>query len=384
MKIALVTETYPPEVNGVAMTLDRLARGVIERGHDMEVVRPRQGRGDGPRSGSRYREHLCTGLPLPGYDGLHFGISLPGRLAAHWRRDKPDIIHVATEGPLGWDAIRAAKSLGIPVVSSYHTNFHSYGTHYGFGTLVRTALAWLRHIHNSTLLTFAPSADVVATLQKENFHNVKLLGRGVDTRLFDPARRSETLRASWGASADTPVAIYVGRVAGEKNIPLAIEAVRTMRKTLPQMKFVIVGDGPEKKKLEAENPDFIFTGLKRGEELATHYASADAFIFASTTETFGNVVTEAMASGLPVLAFNYAAPGRYLQEGASGRLAQPTGDAAAFLKAAEALATEGPRWREMGETARNAMMTVSWDAVVDSYIGDIKRVLARAEASPQR
>lgn len=384
MKIALVTETYPPEVNGVAMTLDRLARGVMERGHKMEVIRPKQGKDDISRNGGLYSERLCTGLPLPGYDGLHFGLTMPGRLAVHWRKTRPDVVHVATEGPLGWDAIRAARSLNLPVVSSYHTNFHTYGSHYGFGTLVRTALAWLRHIHNSTLLTFAPSDDVVATLTRERFKNVKLLGRGVDTRLYDPVKRSAELRKSWGADAITPVAIYVGRVAGEKNIPLASEAVEAMRKTLPDLRFVIVGDGPERKKLELEHPDYIFTGVKRGEELAKHYASADVFIFASTTETFGNVVTEAMASGLPVLAYDYAAPRRYVKNGESGCIVSPMGDGPAFIEAAEQLALERGRWSEMGAAARHVTMSVSWDAVIDSYLSDVEGVLARDVVSKQR
>jgi glycosyltransferase involved in cell wall biosynthesis len=384
MKIALVTETYPPEVNGVAMTLERLARGVMERGHHMEVVRPRQSRADWPKSVSGYSEKLCTGLPLPGYEGLHFGISLPGKLAAHWRRNRPDIIHVATEGPLGWDAIRASRTLGIPVISSYHTNFHSYGSHYGFGTLVRTALAWLRHIHNSTRLTFAPSEDVVATLTAENFHNVKLLGRGVDTRLYNPTKRSDALRESWGAGPDTPVVIYVGRIAGEKNIPLAIKAVEGMRRILPELKFVLVGDGPERKKLEAEHPDFVFAGLRRGEDLAAHYASADVFIFASTTETFGNVVTEAMASGLAVLAYDYAAPAKYIQNGVNGFRVAPVGDRNGFLKAAEFLAQDHARWKDMGLAAREAMLTVSWDAVIDSYLAEVQGVLARQALKQQR
>lgn len=383
MKIALVTETYPPEVNGVAMTLERLARGIMERGHEMEVVRPRQSRADRPKSASGYTEKLCTGVPLPGYDGLHFGISIPGMLATHWRRARPDLIHVATEGPLGWDAIRASKTLGIPVVSSYHTNFHSYGSHYGFGTLVRTALAWLRHIHNATLLTFAPSEDVVATLTEERFRNVKLLGRGVDTRLYTPSKRSDSLRQSWGAEPETPVAIYVGRIAGEKNIPLAIEAVEAMRKILPDLKFVLVGDGPERKKLEAEHPEFIFAGLRRGEELAAHYASADVFLFASTTETFGNVVTEAMASGLPVLAYNYAAPARYIRDKVNGSSVTPVGDRNAFIKEAEQFAKDNARWREMGKAARIAMLPVSWDAVIESYLADVEGVLARQAANQQ-
>lgn len=157
MKIALVTETYPPEVNGVAMTLERLVRGMTARGNAVEVVRPRQSSADAARAEGLVSERLCMGVPLPGYAGLHFGLIYPGFLARHWEKSPPDLVHVATEGPLGWAAVRAARKLRIPVVSSYHTNFHSYGTHYGYGALVRTALAWLRHLHNRTLLTFAPS-----------------------------------------------------------------------------------------------------------------------------------------------------------------------------------------------------------------------------------
>ncbi len=369
MKIALVTETYPPEVNGVAMTLERLVRGLTARGNAVEVVRPRQSSADAAHAEGLVRERLCMGVPLPGYAGLHFGLIHPIALARHWRHAPPDLIHVATEGPLGWAAVRTARKLRIPVVSSYHTNFHSYGTHYGYGALVRTALAWLRHLHNRTLLTFAPSPDVAATLSSEGFKNVRLMGRGVDTALFSPARRSEDERKRWGASPETPVALYVGRIAGEKNLPLSIEAMLAMRRILPDLKIVLVGDGPLRSRLEKEHPEFIFTGTRRGENLAMHYASGDIFIFASETETFGNVVTEAMASGLPVLAFDYAAPARYLRDTRAGVLA-PLGDASGFVLRAVELASRRGEWAAMGAEARRIATGISWDAVVDSYLRD--------------
>jgi glycosyltransferase involved in cell wall biosynthesis len=368
MKIALVTETYPPEVNGVAMTLEHLVSGLRRRGHEVEVVRPRQGRGDdGAKDGG---EHICTGLPLPGYKGLHFGVKWPGSLLRHWVADKPDLVHVATEGPLGWAAIRASRRLGVPTVSSYHTNFHSYGRHYGFGMFVRTALAWLRHVHNSTLLTFAPSPDVVRTLVAEGFHNVRLMGRGVDADLFAPTRRDDALRAAWGAGPDTPVAVYVGRLAGEKNIPCAIAAFGRLKARFSDLKVILVGDGPQMPALRAAHPDFVFAGMRKGADLAAHYASADIFVFASMTETFGNVVTEAMASGLPVLAYNYAAPARYVRDGESGMLA-PFGDESAFLAKADAMADACPRWKSMGQSARQTALGISWDAVLDSYLRDV-------------
>jgi glycosyltransferase involved in cell wall biosynthesis len=369
MKIALVTETYPPEVNGVAMTLERLVRGLTARGNAVEVVRPRQSSADAAHAEGLVTERLCMGVPLPGYAGLHFGLIYPGFLARHWEKSPPDLVHVATEGPLGWAAVRAARKLRIPVVSSYHTNFHSYGTHYGYGALVRTALAWLRHLHNRTLLTFAPSPDVAARLSSEGFKNVRLMGRGVDTVLFSPARRSDEERKRWGALPETPVVLYVGRIAGEKNMPLTIEAMLAMRRVLPDMKIVLVGDGPLRAKLEKEHPEFIFTGTRRGENLALHYACGDIFIFASETETFGNVVTEAMASGLPVLAFDYAAPARYLRDTRAGVLA-PLGDASGFVLRATELAARRGEWAAMGAEARRIATGISWDAVVDSYLRD--------------
>ena len=374
MKIAFVTETYPPEVNGVAMTLEHLVSGMLARGHEVEVVRPRQSKSDVPAMKSPYSERLCKGMPLPGYKGLHFGVARPGSLKRHWKKTKPDIIEITTEGPLGWAAIRAAKSMGIPMVSSYHTNFHSYGTHYGYGMLIRTALRWLRHIHNSTRITFAPSDDVVATLTKEGFKNVRLFGRGVDTKRYDPARRDEALRQSWGAGPNTPVAVYVGRIAGEKNLPCTIEAFAAMREILPDLKVVLVGDGPMRAKMQAEHPEFHFCGVRRGEDLAAHYASADIFIFASITETFGNVVTEAMASGLPILAYDYAAPARYVENGKSGMLV-PFNDSAAFIEKAREIAKLRAKWPEMGAAARETALSISWDVVIDAYCKDLQSAI---------
>ncbi len=374
MKLALVTETYPPEVNGVAMTLEHLVHGLVRRGHSVELVRPRQGRWDRPAAQERFWERLVRGLPLPGYSGLHFGAIRPGALVRHWKRSRPDIVHVATEGPLGWAAVRAARRLGIPAVSSFHTNFHSYGQHYGYGMFICVALGWLRYIHNSTLRTFAPSPDLVEILEKEGFRNMRLLGRGVDTDLFDPSHRSDELRRSWGAGPDTPVAVYVGRLAGEKNLPLAVRAFKAMRESVPELRFVLVGDGPSRPALEKENPDFVFAGMRRGEDLAAHYASADVFIFASITETFGNVVTEAMASGLPVLAFDYAAPAKYVKRGISGMLA-PFNDEAAFMASACLMAMEREDWGRMGTEARRTALSISWDAVIDGYERELRDCL---------
>lgn len=377
MKIDLVTETFPPEVNGVSMTLERLALGLIARGHQLCVIRPRQHKDDYSGEAQGLLHKTVPGLPLPRYEGLHIGLPVYFRLRRGWQNRRPDMVHVATEGPLGAAAIFAARSLGIPLISSFHTNFHSYGKHYGYGWALRIALCWLRYLHNKTQITFAPSPDLVEVLKTSGFRNLDIFGRGVDTQLFQPSRRDEELRRSWGAETNTPVAIYVGRLAGEKNIPLTVEAMLAMRKILPDLRIVLVGDGPEKNRLQRKYPDIHFAGLRRGEDLARHYASGDCFIFASETETFGNVVTEAMASGLVVLAYDYAAPRKYIAPNINGRLV-PFGENETFLAEASKLAQDLSQWPEMRRQARETAQSVSWDSVIDYYVKQVENLLSPA------
>lgn len=372
MKLSLVTETFPPEVNGVAMTLHRLVTGMVERGHRVEVVRPRQGRGDRPASNGQLHELTVPGLPLPRYDGLRMGLPARSRLMQRWRMETPDVVHIATEGPLGITALWAARKLGVPVTSSFHTNFHQYGKHYGYGFLARGVLGYLRHVHNRTCCTMAPSTDLCETLRGDGFQNVMLLARGVDNELFNPLRRSEELRRQWGAGPGDLVAVYVGRVAGEKNIPLAIEAFEAMKRHAPGMKFVIVGDGPARAGLQAKHPEYVYAGMQRGGALAAHYASGDVFLFPSTTETYGNVVTEGLASGLCVLGFDYAAAQKLIRSGENG-VTVPFGDRAAFIAAAERLAQDPAAVKRMGEAAHASVAGLSWGAIIDRFESTLRQ-----------
>lgn len=347
----------------MAMTLERLSRGMVRRGHTVEVVRPRQGRGD-HTDASPFRQTLIPGVPLPGYAGLRIGLPLVASLRRQWKKDRPDIVHVATEGPLGWACTRLALKMRLPVSSSYHTNFHSYTQHYGVGFVRRFMLAYLRYIHNLAACTFAPSQDLVEELRRDGFRNLHLLGRGVDTTLFYPERRDPVLRRRWGALDDsTPVALYVGRVAAEKNLPLVIRAYEAMLQTEPTLKLVIVGDGPERPAMEKKYPQIHFAGMRRSEDLAAHYASGDIFLFGSTTETFGNVVTEAMGSGLVPLAFDYAAPQRYIENGVNG-FKVPLGDEKAFVEAAVDLVRHPEDWPALRAAALATAQTLSWDTII--------------------
>ena len=380
MRLTLVTETYPPDVNGVAMTLGQLTRGMARRGHELTVVRPDPQVAYEPGHERIALEHV-RGMPIPCYPELRFGFPSGGRLRTQWQRERPDLVHVATEGPLGRSAIRAARKLGIPATTSFHTNFHTYATLYGFGWLQRRTLGWLRKVHDQGATTYVPSETVRHTLAAAGFRNLQVLGRGVDTDRFHPARRDEALRASWGATPDTPVGLYLGRLAAEKNIALTVRAFEAMAAEMPGMRFVLVGDGPLRPKLQREHPEYHFAGMRLGEDLACHVASADVFPFASVTETFGNVVTEAMASGLLVLAYDYAAARLHIESGANGMTA-PFGDEQVFLAAARDLARDLARdptaWQRMRDGAVETARGLSWDAIVDGFEHRARSVIAGA------
>ncbi|MGF1530488.1 MAG: glycosyltransferase family 4 protein [Puniceicoccaceae bacterium] len=373
MKITIVTETYPPEVNGVAMSLHRIASELTAQGHEVGIVRPRQA---SESKQARYAAtRIVAGLPLPGYDGLRFGLPCRSLLRKLWSGERPNIIYVGTEGPLGQSAIRAAEDLKIPVVSGFHTNFHEYMRHYKMPLLEKMVTGFLRKTHNRTSRTFAPSTDVIAKLDALGIEGTRLLGRGVDSQLFNPAKRDPELRQRWGLSDENGVAaIFVSRLAAEKNIPLAVQAFEQIRAQLPDVACVFVGDGPERAKLEKAHPDYIFAGMQKGEDLARHFASGDLFVFPSVTETFGNVVTEAMASGLVTVAYDYAAPAQYIENGANGYLARYD-DAADFLRCIDTAITSQAQWPTLRQAARRTAESLGWDAVVAAFVAELEQVL---------
>ena len=375
-QVCIVTETYPPEVNGVALTLDHLVKGLLALGHSVSVVRPHQYSCDGREHEVGHDVTLVRGLPLPGYHGLQFGLPAGRLLLQSWRRNRPDVVYVATEGPLGWSAVRVARGLRLPIVSGFHTNYHYYSRHYRMGCLQSAIFRYLRRFHNLTACTLVPSNDLRELLLSWGFNNVNVLDRGVDSHLFRPERRSMELRRSWDLSDNDVAVLYVGRIAPEKNLGLAIDAYRAMRRVNASLKFVVVGDGPSRESLQNQHPDVIFLGTHKGERLATHYASADLFLFPSETETFGNVTLEAMASGLAVIAYDYAAARVHIRNGETGLLV-PYGDREGFVGSAAKLAREPQSLRTIGRRAREHVKACDWPRVVEKF----EKLLVAARAA---
>lgn len=369
--ISVVTETFAPEVNGVANTLGILCQGLIERGHRVDLVRPRRAGEPRYRTAQQTPEHQVTpGLPLPGYPELRFGLPCARRLEKHWRRHRPAAIYVATQGPLGWSALSAARRLGIPVTTGFHTNFHQYCQFYNAGFLERLVRGYLRVFHNRSGRTLVPTRKVQQELGQWGIHNARLWSRGVDCTHFSPSKRSMELRSQWGLEPSDLAVLYVGRLAPEKNLDMVVAAFERLKAIHPSARLVLVGDGPMRAHLERRHPDYLFCGVQKGEALAQHYASADVFLFPSRSDTFGNVVTEAMASGLGVVAFDDAAAGEHMESGHNG-LKVPLHDDAGFIRATMRLADQPTLLHRIRCEARLKALSLDWQALIDAFVREL-------------
>jgi len=360
---------------------------LLARGHHIELIRPRQasdGAGSLPTRTRALEERLTIGFRIPNYPELQIGLLRTERLVRAWGARRPDIVHVITEGPLGWSALRAARRLGIPAVSDFHTNFHDYSRHYGFGWIAGLVTGYLRALHNRTDRTFVPTHEMRDRLHALGFKGLAVVGRGIDTQLFSPAKRSAELRRAWQCVDHTPVALYVGRLAAEKNLRLFVQAIRAARSQRPDLRVVIVGDGPLGKRLRSENPDFHFAGMRTGEDLAAHYASADMFVFPSLSETFGNVTMEALASGLAVVAYDYAAAREHIVHGHNGLVAR-CDDEIAFHGHTLRLANSSQEMQKLRHRARQTAERLSWSKAFDDLEKSlVKFAGARAAAGSAR
>ncbi len=379
-RLAVVTETYPPEVNGVAMSMARVVDGLNRRNHDVQLIRPRQSAKAAAPSGGQpaVDEVLTKGLPVPLYPNLRMGVPSKRALVKLWSLKRPDVVHIATEGPLGWSALQAAQHLALPVTSDYRTNFHAYGKHYRLGLFSKPIMGYLRKFHNRCDATMVPTEAMRLLLAERGFERLSVVGRGVDAQRFDPARRNATMRESWGAGPDDLVLGYVGRLAPEKNLGVALAAFEAVKALRPRARLVFVGDGPMRAELAARAPDAVFAGQRSGDDLAAHYAGLDLFLFPSLTETFGNVTTEAMASGCAVVAFESAAAGELIRSGVNGWLAGP-GREADFVAAARVAALDAAARQAVTEAARATARRLDWGDITARFEGVLEGAIERAE-----
>jgi phosphatidylinositol alpha 1,6-mannosyltransferase len=386
MRVAIITESFPPDVNGVAHCVLRVAELLTSYGHHPLVIAPRppgerrareadkngqHGRGEG--TSFPFPVVRVPAVPLPGYPSFRLG--LPSRqVRAALIRHRTEVVHLASPVFLGAHGAAVARRLGMPTVAVYQTDLPSYARAYQLGRAGEAfAWRWLRGIHNGAARTLAPSTVTATGLLGQGIGNVWLWGRGVDTRRFHPAKRSQELRTALLEDPAQPgrelIVGYVGRLATEKRVELLAGIT-----TLAGVRLVIVGAGPAEAMLRQHMPDAVFLGEHRGEELAAIYASLDVFVHSGPYETFGQTLQEAAASGLPVVAPAAGGPLDLVADGVTGYLVPPS-DPDAFTAAVARLAADPAARAAFGAAGRRKVLSRSWPALTEELIGHYAAVL---------
>jgi phosphatidylinositol alpha 1,6-mannosyltransferase len=377
VRIAYVTESFPPDVNGVAHTAMRVAEQLASRGHEPLIIAPEPARGaDRPDRKLDYPVVRVPSLALPLYRG--FRVGLPGlKVSAAIANHRTDLVHLSGPVVIGASGRHAAGRQGLPSVAVYATDMAAYARAYFHAGSAGEKLAWryMRHIHNGATRTLAPSSATASELQARGFERVFLWGRGVDTSRFDPDKRSQPLRARLAPGGEVIVG-YVGRLAAEKRLDLLAQVG-----DLPGVKLVIVGDGPAAQIVRRALPTAEFLGQREGEDLARLYASFDIFVHSGPHETFGNTLQEAAASGLPIVAPAAGGPVDLVEDGATGFLVTP-GDGQAIADAVSRLVHDADLRTVQGMAARCSMLNRGWPARCEELIGHYDAVLGQAMAVP--
>ncbi|OTG84759.1 glycosyltransferase family 4 protein [Acinetobacter sp. ANC 4648] len=367
LKITIVTETWPPEINGVALSLLQFCKGLQQQGHKILLIRPEQKHQFNDFKPNK--ECLVKAQSIPKYSDMQFGWPQYLKISQVISDFSPNVIHIVTEGPLGFTALHVAKTKNIPVSSAFHSPFQELSRFFDLAFLVKPIQKYLCWFHNNTQLTCVPSQDTKQALI--NFGvtcPLVVVGQGIDIEKFSAKYRSKALRQQWEACEDTTVMLYVGRLSPEKEINVLIDAYYAIKKHHPKkIKLVIVGSGPDQLRLlQMQNSDeLIFTGSLSGIPLAEAYASADVFVFASQVETFGNVVLEAMASGLPVIAYNYACAQLHVKHQVSGWLS-PLGRTDQFIQYMLQL-PNNKILHQMGRKAQADVQNLGWKHPIQQF-----------------
>ena len=391
MRVLFCTDTYPPQVNGVSVVTALSAAGLVARGWECAVVAPKYPDEETDvfteyvRTG-KYEVKAVPSLPFPYYRDVRLSAPAYFSVLRLARRFRPHLIHSETEFVIGRMGQLVGATLGIPRVSSYHTDFSRYTTEYGIGWLRRPVMNYLARFHRRSLRTYTPSAPSREDLLQNGVRDVEVWGRGVDINAYSPKHRSQALRERLHLG-DRFTFVYVGRLAAEKNAEIIAEAYAKAITMLPpdSTRLVIAGAGPKEAAVRAAAPaGTTFLGyLDRHSELPALYASSNAFLFASLTETLGLVVLEAMASGLPVIATPSGGVADHLRDGVNG-IAYPPRDTDAMARAMVALVNDPERAKRLSEGARSTAEALSWDHELDRLDVSYREVISRKEHAVER
>lgn len=366
MRVALFADTFPSDLNGVATTLGKLVAHGSARGHEFALVTPRVS--DAPCEHAAVHLQVPS-LPVPFYRELNLAWTLGTPVTRVLSSFNPDVVHVATEATVGLAGRLWAERRGTPLVTSYHTNFAEYMAHYRMGLFAPPLWRYLRWFHDAARVTYCPSRETLADLREHGMHDrLEVWSRGVDTTRFTPARKSSAVRGRLAPGAEFVLG-YVGRLAPEKRIEVLLEAFpRVWEHFGERVALVVVGDGPRRSALEADAPAGVrFTGYLRGDDLADAYAAADLFTFPSDTETFGNVVLEALASGVPAVVADRGGVRETVLPGRTGVRVPPL-DSTAFADACIRLLSNDVERKRLAWGARKEALGRSWDAVLDGVL----------------
>ena len=353
MRIALITDTYLPQINGVTTVVRRIADTARAAGHAVAIVAPRYPHGSGGDGGGGGGPELrVPSLPFPPYPSIRLSFPFRRHVAHFLDRFAPDLVHAATEGPLGVIGRRYATDRGLPLVTSFHTDFPQYARDYGLGALAPLVWRWLLHFHRPARMIQTPGIAVRDELVRRGLRNTVVWGRGVDTRHFRPDRRHAGWRRWMAGADDTVIVLHVGRLAPEKNLRVLVDAWNRAHRCLgPRATFVIAGEGPEAHYVATRAPFARQLGFLDRDTLADLYASADLCVLPSRTETCGLVALEAMASGLPVIAADAGGLAESVRHEENGLLVRAD-DARGFSHAIVTLALDAARRRTLGIGAR--------------------------------
>ncbi|HEY8197337.1 MAG TPA: glycosyltransferase family 1 protein [Gemmatimonadales bacterium] len=388
MRVLYCTDTYPPQLNGVSVVTSLSVEGLTRRGWECAVVAPRYPDaeavwGEQPGSGDRSVEVFSVpSVSLPRYREVRLSLPRPGSIHDLIKRFKPDLVHCATEFGVGRMGQIAAARAGVPLVSSYHTDFARYADAYGTSWLRGAVTSYLGRFHRRSRRVFTPSTISRQDLLRLDVANVEVWGRGVDAELFHPGRRSQAMRAALGMGSRFTF-LYVGRLAPEKRAEQIIHAFRLANETLPRgvIHLIMAGTGPCEAELRAAAPPGVtFLGfLDRRSRLPDLYANCDAFVFASVTETLGLVVLEAMASALPVVAAPAGGVRDHLRDGRNG-LAYTAGDVGAMARAMVRLAEDWRLTHRLGQGARRTAEALTWERELNRLDSSYREVCEGQEA----